>query len=284
MNKDKIALITDSTADLTPEVVKKYNVSVLPFRIIYKDREYLDGVDITPQEVYESLPVEIPTTSLPSMKEMNDLYKQFISEGYTHVIAITLSSGLSGIWNAVRLVSEDHPEIKSLILDSKSISLGEGILVEACGEMIQQGKNFDEIVTALDNLKKRIKAFFVVGTLEYLKKGGRIGRVIGTISEILNIKPIISIGEDDGKYFTVDKVRGRKQSLNRMFDIGKEMLEHKKYKIFVMSGAARDEAKEMCERFVGLKNVISATYGGDISPVSGVHSGPGLVGVLFWEV
>lgn len=278
----KIALVTDSTSDLRKEIIEKYNIEVLPFRIIYKDREYLDGIEITPQEVYERLPIEIPTTSVPSQHDIHQLYRRLIREGYTHVIVITLSSGLSGISNAIRVVSEQYEEeIISHIYDSKSISCGEGVFVELCGEMIQQGRSFDEIVKALPELKKKTKLFFVVGTLDYLKKGGRIGKVMGTISEILQIKPIISTGDDDGKYYTFDKVRGRKQSLHRIFEIGKEILEKKRCKIYVMSGAAREEAEEIVQRFKELKNTVSVSYGGDISPVAGVHSGPGLVGVLF---
>lgn len=278
----KIALVSDSTCDLSPAILAKYNVQILPFRILYKDREYLDGIEITPQEVYDRLPMEIPTTSVPSQHDIHQLYQRLISEGYTHVIIISLSSGLSGISNAIRVVSEQYNgEIVSHIYDSKSISLGEGVLVELCGEMIQQGKSFDEIVKALPDFKKKTKLFFVVGTLEYLKKGGRIGRILGTISEILQIKPIISTGDEDGKYYTFDKVRGRKQSLNRIFEIGKAMLEQKRYKVYVMSGAAREESEEIVRRFKELKNVVSVSYGGDISPVAGVHSGPGLVGVLF---
>lgn len=279
---NKIALITDSTCDLPKDIIEKYHVRVLPFRVVYKDRDYMDGVEITPQEVYERLPIEIPTSSMPSMKDISELYENLITEGYTHAVFVTLSTGLSGIQNAIQIVSEDYPQIESFIYDSKSISMGEGFLVIACGEMIQQGKSFEEITTTLPKIRERIHLFFVVGTLEYLKKGGRIGRVVGTISEILRIKPIISVGED-GKYFTYDKVRGRKQSLQRMFNIAKEILEEKKCRLYVMSGAAKDEAKAMLEKLSHLPNVISAEYGGDISPVSGVHSGPGLVGVLMIE-
>lgn len=279
---NKIALITDSTCDLSKEIVEKYNVKVLPFRIIYKDREYLDGIDITPDDVYNRLAQEIPTTALPSLDDVRNIYKGLINEGYTHAIIITLSSGLSGVHNAIRLVSEDYPGIISHVYDSKSISLGEGLLVENCGEMIKEGKSFEEIVNILPELKKRMRIYFVVETLEYLKKGGRIGKVMGTIGDILQIKPIISIDEE-GKYFTFDKVRGRKQSLNRIIEIVSEVLQQKKCKIYVMSGAAREEAVKLVERFSTLTNVSSAFYGGNLSPVSGVHSGPGFIGVMLFE-
>lgn len=278
----KIALITDTTADLPEEVIKKYDIKVMPFRIIYKDREYKDRVEITPEQVYEELPNEVPTSSLPSMKDMEEVFAQLEKEGYTHVIAIVLSTGLSGILNAVKLVSENHENMITYVCDSKSISLGEGIIVEECGKMIEEGKNFEEIVNKIPSLVKRSHVFFVVKTLEYLKKGGRIGKVAGTIGQLLNIKPIIGIGED-GKYFTYDKVRGRKQSLSKLCNIFKEITQGKKCDLYVMHGNDYKDAQGVYKEISKLDSVKSIQFGGQISPVAGVHTGPGLVGLAFIE-
>lgn len=280
---EKIALITDTAADLHDDVVKKYNIHVLPFRIIYKDREYKDGIEITPKEVYDNLDKEIPTSSLPSMQDMEDTFTKLEEEGYTHAIAVTLSTGLSGIYNAVKLVSENHPNIKTYVCDSQSISAGEGIIVEVCAELIEEGKSFDEIVNEIPNIKNRIELFFVVGTLEYLKRGGRIGKVSGTIAELLNIKPIISVDKKDGKYYTYDKVRGRKQSLNRILEIVEEKLKNNKYRVWVMDGNAPEETNKVFEKIKEMDNAVQVNFGGTISPVSGVHSGPGLIGVVLLE-
>jgi len=279
---EKIALITDTAGDLEKEIIEKYNINVLPFRIIYKDREYSDGIDITAEEVYSSLEKEVPTTSLPSMQDMEDLYVRFEKEGYTHVIASTLSTGLSGIYNALKLVSEGHPNIKSCIYDSKSISLGEGILIQFCGEMIEQGKKYEEIVEALPKIKERTTLYFVVGTLDYLRKGGRIGKVAGTIAELLNIKPIISV-DNQGVYYTHSKVRGRKQSLKRLVELGEEILANKKCRLFIKHGHCAEEAQKVVEALSNHPNALSMFSGGNISPVSGVHTGPGLVGLVIVE-
>ncbi|MBC2396936.1 DegV family protein [Clostridium tetanomorphum] len=279
----KIALITDTTADLSEDIIKRYNVNVLPFRIIYKDREYKDKLEISPKEVYRNFEKEVPTSSLPSIQDMEDLFYKLEEQKFTHAIAITLSSGLSGIYNAVKLVSDNHPNINTFVCDSQSISAGEGMIVEECGEMIKNGKSFDEIVNEIPNIKKRINLFFVVGTLEYLKKGGRIGRVSGTIGELLNIKPIISVDAKDGKYYTFDKVRGRKQSINRLIEIIKGILKEKKCKICVVHGDALEESNKLFETIKTMDNVSEAYLGGEISPVSGVHSGPGLIGVVLKE-
>lgn len=279
---EKIALIGDTTCDLTSEAIKKYNIRMLPFRIIYKDREYLDKIEISPEEVYNRLGEEVPTSSMPSMQDMEDIYCKLEEEGYTHAIAVTLSTGLSGIYNGLKIVSENHPNITTFIYDSKSISLGEGVILEECGRLIEEGKSYAEIIKVIPSVKERMHIFFVVGTLEYLKKGGRIGKVSGTIAELLNIKPIIGIGED-GRYYTHDKVRGRKQSLNKLFDICKEYIGNKKCKLFVLHGHSLEDAKAFYEKVKELPNVTDVVFGGELSPVSGVHSGPGLVALGVME-
>ena len=279
---DKIALIGDTTGDLSSEMIAKYNINILSFRIIYKDREYLDRVNITPTEVYDKMVDEIPTSSMPSMQDIEDMFLKLKSEGYTHVIAVTLSTGLSGIYNAIRVVSENHPEMKTYICDSKSISIGEGAVLIECGKLRDQGKNFDEIVADIPNIMKRIHLFFVVPTLEYLKKGGRIGRVAGTIAELLDIKPIITM-DPDGKYTTFAKVRGRKQSLAKLIDIARVLLEQKKYSVYLANGAALEDVERIYNSISKFQNILSINMIGDISPVSGVHSGPGLIGLVMVE-
>ncbi len=279
---EKIALITDTTCDLDDEIIKKYNIHLLPFNIIYKDREYKDRFEITPREIYEGFEREVPTSSLPSMLDMERLYEKLAAEGYTHAIAITLSSGLSGIFNAMKLVSSEQEKIVTYLYDSKSISYGEGLMVMHCGDMIKSGKSFNEIVEELPRYNKKIHLFFVVGTLEYLKKGGRIGRLSGTLGELLHIKPIVSIDEH-GVYYSYDKVRGRKQSLSRLVEIADKMTENMKMKAYILHGNCEDEANKVTENLSKLTNIISAEMKGEISPVAGVHSGPGLIGLLLLE-
>src|SRR3712207_4171838 len=204
---------------------------------------------------------------------MEKLFNRIKLEGYTHVIAITLSSGLSGIYNALRLISEDYPEIESFIFDSKSISLGEGILVEKCGKMIEEGKSFKEIITEIPKIREKVNVFFVVGTLKYLKKGGRIGAVAGTIGEMLSLKPIITI-DQDGRYVTYEKLRGRKQSLKKLVEIASGF--EKPGDAWLMHGYAEEEMENVYENLKKVPNIKNISKGGSISPVSGVHSGPGL--------
>ena len=274
----KIALITDSTSDVDKEMIEKYDLKVLPLRIIYKDREYIDRVTITPKEVYDNFAYEIPSTSLPSMQDMEDMYLKLEEEGYTHAIAVIISANLSGTYNTLRLVSENHPSIETCVFDSKSLTIGEAAIVEECGEMIKSGKSFDEIVEALPEIQSRVTVYYAVDTLKYLIKGGRIGKVSGTIGEILNIKPIISINSD-GVYYTYAKAKGKKKAISKLVDIAREALELTPCKIWVMHGGAYEEVKPFSETIAALPNITRLSFG-EISPVAGVHTGPGLLGII----
>lgn len=274
----KIALITDSTSDLNKDYIEKYDIKVLPLRVIYKDREYIDRVTITPSEVYDNLSKEVPTTSLPSMQEVSNLFSRLEEEGYTHAIAVCISSGVSGTYNMLNLASEEHPNIKTHVFDSKSLTMGEGAIVVECGKMISEGKSFKEIVEVLPSIRDRIKVYYVVETLSYLIQGGRIGKVAGTVGELLQLKPIISINED-GVYYTYAKVRGRNKSISKLVDIANEALSKAKSKIWVLHGGALDEGKALHETISKLPNISEINFG-DISPVLGVHTGPGLLGIV----
>ncbi|NMM62723.1 DegV family protein [Clostridium sp. P21] len=274
----KIALVTDSTSDLDKEIVEKYNIKVLPLRIVYKDREYIDRVNITPNEVYDNLDKEIPHTSLPSIQDMEKLFGELESEGYTHAIIVPISSGLSGTYNALKLVSGNYPSIITTVFDSKSLTLGAGAILIKCGELLKAGKTYEEIVGALPKIRDSISVFYAVDTLKYLIIGGRIGKVYGTVGELLNIKPIISI-DSQGIYYTYTKVRGNKKALNKLMDITKDILSSSKCRVWVMNGGAQDECKKVFEDFKLIPNITFLGMG-DISPVAGVHTGPGLVGIV----
>ncbi|SHH64692.1 DegV family protein [Clostridium grantii] len=275
---EKIALVADSASDLTKEQIEKYNVTVLPLKIIYKNNEYLDGIDITPEEVYERLEEEIPSTSLPSPQDIENVFTKLENEGYTHVIAIPLSSNLSGTYNTVKLIADNHPKLTSTIFDSKSLTLGTGSLVLACGEMLQQGKSYKEIVEQLPLMRDNVTVYYVVDTLKYLIKGGRIGKVSGTIGSLLNLKPIISI-DKDGVYYTYAKIRGKKQATSKLISIAEESLKKGKAKIWIMHGGCLDEGKAILEKFKNMPNITSLEFG-CISPALGVHTGKGLIGLI----
>lgn len=280
---EKIALITDSACDIDDVTVNKYNISILPFKIIYADREYTDKVDITSEEIYNNMKIEIPKSSLPAMEDIEGVYKKLAEENYTHVIAVVISSGLSGTYNAFKLVSEQFSEIKTFVYDTKATSVCEGIILQKCGELIENGKSFEEIVGAISEIQNKLHFYFVFGTLEFAKKGGRIGKISGTIGEFLDIKPIVGFDEEYGECFTYAKVRGRNKSLNKLVEIGKEIAETKSCDAYLVHGNSKEDAmkvNDLIKKIPGIRNVYLV---GQISAIVGVYSGPGTIGVCYVE-
>lgn len=278
----KIAIVSDSTSDLTPDIIKKYNISILPLRVIYSNGEYRDRVDITPEEIYERFRDEIPSTSLPSPQDTVELFDRLKQEGYTHVIVVTISSGISGTMNMVRNVAENYEGLIFEIIDSKSLTYGAGFSIIEGAKELAATNDFAKTVKSIKDVLEKTKVYYVVSTLEYLRKGGRIGKVEGTIGELLNIKPIISINED-GVYYSYKKVRGRSRSIDELFEIIKEKAKEKLVNIAVAHGDAHDEALGLLKRVRELSN-IGETVFTQISPVLVVHTGPGLIGIVISEV
>ena len=206
---EKIAVITDSCADIPLELVREYGIFVLPLIIRVGGREYRDGVDITAEDVYKILKTEIPKTSLPSGDDVLTLLRWLRMSGYTHAIAIMLSGGLSGTANMLRIMAQQVPELEMLVCDSLSGSIGSGITAIEVAEDVRRGKSFREIADRIPSLMANTHVFFSVDTLEYLQKGGRIGKITALAGTALQIKPIVSF-LPDGQLGSVEKVRGRK--------------------------------------------------------------------------
>lgn len=272
----KIALITDSACDLDLNTLRENNINLLPLRIIYSDGDYRDRLDISPQEVYDNLEKEVPKTSLPSAKETEEVLNRLEEERYTHVICISISSGLSGSFNSVRLALEDHPKLTSFVYDSKILAYPQGEIVLEVAKLIKEGKSYEEIIKEIPEIRKRVMGYFTINTLEYLKRGGRIGRLAGTVGELLNLKPIITTDED-GVYYNVAKVRGRKQSLSKMTELLKGYLAKNKCEIAILHAGCEDEAIKYMNSLKDLTNIVSIKIA-EISPALGIHGGPGLIG------
>ena len=211
-NPEKIALLTDSTADLPAPMREGKPIYVVPLKIRCEDGEYSDGVDITAEGVYERLHRgELPRTSLPEGGVVSDTLDQIRADGYERVIAVMLSSGLSGTYNMVRLQAGQRDDLEIAVFDSRSGSLGIGIMVLQLWEEILSGSSWDTLVRErAPHLVANTFPFFSVDTLEYLRRGGRIGRITALAGTMLSIKPIITFS-DDGQLQSIAKVRGRRQ-------------------------------------------------------------------------
>ncbi|MEG0254922.1 MAG: DegV family protein [Vagococcus sp.] len=274
---EKIAMLVDSGMDTPPELIKKGGIFVAPLNILYDNEIYMDKIEISAKEIYDRLDKEIPKTSLPSISYVQELIEKIKEEGYNKIVCITISSGLSGTHNALRLTLEEHSEIESIMIDTKSIGIGGGIQAAFIKNEIDRGTSFDAIKKFTETLPVNGKVFFSIPTLEYLKKGGRIGLVSSILGSALNLNPIISCNED-GIYYTVNKARGRRKSLKKlMSSIEKTIETSQEYDLAVAYGIDKDEAmylmNDMKKAFPNYRHF----YFGEVSPVLGAHTGPGVI-------
>lgn len=277
--RNNVAIITDSCTDVPAHLIKEYGIYVLPVIVQYSDKAYLDRVDISEQDVYDRLSEEIPTTSLPTPEYILNTFDQIVADGYTQAVAITMSASLSGTFNAVRLLAEEYEELDISVLNTKNIGIGAGFAVITAAQMAQKGATKDEIIQTVAEAIDNTKIFFSLRTLEYLRKGGRIGKVTGLIGNVLNVKPVISCNEE-GVYYTVKMSRGNKQSLADVIKFSKAYAEQfDAYNIAVCDGDAPEEAEKMLatirQEFPKAKEV----YHTHVSPALVVHTGPGLIGI-----
>ncbi len=280
---EKIAVIVDSGSDINTHQQKQYNIYSLPLRIMIEDKEYIDGVDISREELFSQIDTENISTSLPSGEDILKTFEGLKEEGYTKAIAITISSGLSGTHNVIRNLTQDIDGLETFVLDTKNISLASGYLAIEAAKMIEKGQSFEEIKTSLQNSLHKSKVFFTVGTLDYLIKGGRIGLVAGTVANALNIKPIIACN-DEGIYHTVAKTRGYKRVLKNMIKEAHKFLEDSKdYSVTILNANTEedlDELKAFAQKHLEHASSIEVS---NITPALAIHTGPEAIGIAVYR-
>ena len=178
----KTAILIDSGCDVSEELVQRYHMKVMRLHVIYPEGDYIDDMDITAETVYRRFPREIPITSTPSPQEVQNMAEEIKSEGYTHVLAFCISSGLSGTYNTVSCILNQDKDLTSFVLDTRNISFGAGILAVWAAMELEKGKSFDGLTEILPVKVKDSKVFYYMDTLTYLRKGGRIGLVTSSPS------------------------------------------------------------------------------------------------------
>ncbi len=272
----KIAIVTDSTSDLTPAQAIEYNIHVRPLYVVFGDTMYKDGIDIHPDEFYDKLKASqtLPTTSQPSPGEFIELYESLLAAGYDSIVSIHLSSGLSGTAAAARQAAETM-EKDIHVFDSHSISAGVAIQAVVAARAVKAGKTLPEVLEILEGCRKNVEVVFTLNTLEYLAKGGRIGKAKGLLGSLLNIKPIIKV--EEGIYVDAGKARSQKQALEQMVELFADLAKGRKAVEFIvaegMAEASGRHLKARLEETFGIEGIICK-----VGPVVGVHTGPGTVG------
>ncbi|MCH5584937.1 DegV family protein [Shimazuella sp. AN120528] len=275
----RVHVFTDSTADIPKELQEELNIRVIPLKVHLDNQSYLDGKTLTPEEFYRRLEVaeQLPTTSQPSPMDFCDAYKQAIADGAEEIISIHLSSALSGTYQSAVLAKgmlEEEANVKLTVVDSKSASYGIGVVVVAVARAALADKSLEECLEIANYYIENQQIYFLVDTLEYLKRGGRIGKAAAVVGSLLNIKPILSINKE-GEIYPVEKVRGKNKAFGRILELAKEKIPEGALSATVIHADAPEEASRWMEKLMNQpeydirENVISS-----IGPVIGTHTGP----------
>ena len=276
----KIGVITDSASNLDLEYInKEKNLKMTPLMISYDGSFHRDIIEVDYKTVYEKLEVTKVTTSLPSLEDFQDAIDQFRKDGYTDILVITISSQLSGTYQAFELAGKDCEGIKLHFYDTKTLSAAEGNLVKVALEGIDKGLSIPRIIANLNQSRYEDSvALFTVETLKYLREGGRIGKVEGTLGQLLNVKPVISVN-DEGVYYTVTKGFGMKRTMIAMKKVLKDKFKDDLIEITIHYGnnlAKAQDLKGKLELDLNTKEVIIS----QLTPVLGIHTGPEMYAII----
>ncbi|GAA3407034.1 DegV family protein [Paenibacillus hodogayensis] len=274
----KIRVVTDSTSDIPEPLRKQYGIEMVPLKVHFGTETFYDAVTIQPSQFYEKLPTAsaLPTTSQPSPADFLDIYKKLSQEPDTAIISIHLSSAMSGTYQSALLAKTLlEADDRLAVVDSKSASYGIGLLVVEAAKAAAAGKSVPEVLELVDRLRQDMRIYFLVGTLEYLQKGGRIGKAAALFGSLLNIKPILTI-DGQGEVSSVDKVRGTKKAMARIVDLLKADFGDRPIDLTVAHAGAPEAGAEFSRLLQEHFNIAELTYT-DVGPVVGTHAGPGTV-------
>lgn len=270
-----IKIVTDSSVDLPPEIVRELDISVVPLSIHFGDKTYIDGEDIDAATFYRMLKTETahPRTAQPPAGRFEQVYQTLAAAGH-QIVAITLAATLSGTFNSASLAARNLPEAHVTVIDSGTVTMAMGSLVIRAARMGREGATVEEITSTVHDMMPRLNVCLMVETLTYLQRGGRIGRASSLAGTLLNIKPIITLR--DGVVTPLKRVRTHSKAVQEMVGLAAEQQPIEE--MYVMHTGVPDEAAEFAA-------MLQPLYDGrgvpalPLGPVVGVHIGPGCLGV-----
>jgi len=283
---NKVAIVTDTTACIPKEQVEKYGIEVVPIELIFEDRVYRDGIDISPAEFYTLLrqAEKLPTTSGSLPGPYLEAYHN-ASRMAASILCIIESSKFSGMFNAARVAMEMAkkaiPDVAVEVLDCATAAAGQGLVALAAARAAASGKSLTEVVETARGVMRRVSLFATLDTLHYLVKGGRVPKAASLVNSLLQIKPIFTVNQGDAH--TVALPRTTRSAIKRILKLtGQKVVKGQPLHVAVMHADALNEA-------VALRNRISSQFDcaelfiTEFTPVMGVHTGPGVIGVAFYS-
>ncbi len=276
----KVLITSDSTTDLSPELIERYNVKILPLGVTLGNKSYRDGIDINPDFIYDHYAKtgELPKTSAANIDDCINFFKEYIEQDYA-IVHFTISSEMSSTFNNARLAAEECEDV--YVVDTKNLSTGGGLMVVSAGEMVLEGKQAAEIADACNELASRIDASFIIDDLEFLHKGGRCSALAALGANLLKLKPCVSVR--GGKMGVTKKYRGKfgtvlteyiKDSLADLSDI-------EDARIFVTHAGCDKEICDSCVEQVKALGYFKEVFFTRAGCTVSAHCGRNTLGVLF---
>ena len=280
----KLAVITDSSAFLQAETLRKEDLFVLDIPVNIDGQEYVEGVNLTAQEFYEKMArsSELPKTSQPSIAKLDEILSSLKEKGYTHVLGLFLSSGISGFHQNIQYMTDEFEGLTIAFPDSRITSAPLGFMVESVFQWVKQGDDFESILNKVTEQIENTSAFIMVDDLNHLVKGGRLSNGAAILGNLLSIKPILYFN-DQGVIEVYEKVRTEKKAAKRLVDIVKDVTSNGNYQIMVIHGNASQKAADLRQLLIdgGVATDISiATFGS----VIGTHLGEGSIALGYTPI
>ena len=280
----KLAVITDSSAFLQAETLRKEDLFVLDIPVNIDGQEYVEGVNLTAQEFYEKMASasELPKTSQPSIAKLDEILSSLKAKGYTHALGLFLSSGISGFYQNIQYMKDEYEGVTIAFPDTRITSAPLGYMVESVFKWAEQGDGFETILDKVTEQIENTSAFIMVDDLDHLVKGGRLSNGAAILGNLLSIKPILYFN-DQGVIEVYEKVRTEKKATKRLVEIVKEATANGNYQITVIHGNAPQKAADLRQLLIdgGVATDVSiATFGS----VIGTHLGEGSIALGYTPI
>jgi len=281
----KVAIVTDTTACIPQEQVGRYNIEVVPVQLNFEDRSYRDGIDITPNEFYTMLrqAEKMPTTSSSSPAPYLEAYRN-ASQKAKSILCFTEPAKFSAMFNAANVAREVArnvlPGITIEIIECTTAAAGQGLVALAAARVADQDKTLEEVIATVDEIMPRISLYATLDTLRYLVKSGRVPQAAALLNSVLNIKPVFTLNHANAR--TVALPRSTKSAMNRILKLMDKDAGEKSIHVAVMHADALDNATELQNR-IRDRFQCEELFITEFTPVMGVHTGPGLLGVAFYS-
>jgi len=275
VNNQAVAIVTDSTSDLPSQLARTRSITVVPLTLHFEGRSLLDGVDIRPSEFYRKLPnaTTHPTTSQPAPARFAEAYGALLAN-HAEVVSLHISEKLSGTYASAVQGAEMTDPKRVHVVDSELVSMSLGLLTLAASAIASQGADANAIVERVSAMRDQVQTYFSVATLEFLRRGGRIGRASALLGSVLQVKPVLCIR--DGLVTPLERVRTFDRALNRIVDLAREVDQGKGLCVVVGHADAEEDAERVARE---LEPVAETLMIQPLGPVVGAHAGPGVVGV-----